>query len=87
MKAASGRGRWAGGIGLLVGAGVLGSGCVRLQTDPIRIEPITIEVTVNHRIQDELDNYFGEIDRMSETTEAEAVSEGEPLENEEKQGE
>lgn len=72
---------------MLVGVGVLGSGCVRLQTDPIRIEPITIEVTVNHRIQDELDNYFGEIDRMSETTEAEAVSEGEPLENEEKQGE
>lgn len=72
---------------VVLGLGVVGSGCVRVQTDPIRIEPITIEVTVNHRIQDELDNYFGEIDRMSETTEAGAVSDGDPSENEENEGE
>lgn len=58
----------AGAAGILLVLGI--SGCVRVQTEPIRIEPITIEVTVNHRIQEELDSYFGEIDRMSETVEA-----------------
>lgn len=44
------------------------AGCVRVKTEPIRIEPIFIEITVNHRIQKELDSFFAEIDQASETT-------------------
>jgi hypothetical protein len=53
-----------------IGMGVLLAlaGCVRVQTDPIRIEPIYIEVTVNHRVQKELDDIFAEIDQASQTT-------------------
>ncbi|NBD37569.1 MAG: hypothetical protein GVY10_03260 [Verrucomicrobia bacterium] len=51
------------GIPLLVLAG-----CVQVKTEPIKVEPIYIEITVNHRVQEELDSYFREIDRMSETS-------------------
>lgn len=44
------------------------TGCVQVKTEPIRIEPIYIEITVNHRIQKELDSFFADIDRASETT-------------------
>ena len=44
-------------------------GCVRVQTEPIRIEPIYIEITVNHRVQEALDSVFAEIDQASRTTE------------------
>lgn len=47
----------------------MGAGCVRVQTEPIRIEPIYIEITVNHRVQEELDSVFAEIDQASKTTE------------------
>ena len=47
-------------------AGLLG-GCVQVRTEPIRIEPIYIEITVNHRVQKELDDLFGDIDRASQT--------------------
>lgn len=43
--------------------------CVQVKTDPIRIEPIYIEITINHRIQRELDDLFGAIDQASETME------------------
>jgi hypothetical protein len=49
---------------------VLGSalvGCLHVKTDPIRIEPIYIEITVNHRVQQELDDIFAEIDQASTT--------------------
>lgn len=52
-----------------VGILALSGGCVRVQTDPIRIEPIYIEITVNHRVQQELDNLFAELDQASETAE------------------
>lgn len=42
-------------------------GCVRVQTEPIRIEPIYIEITINHQVQKELDKYFAEIDKADET--------------------
>ena len=52
----------------LVLAGMLPqTGCIRVSTDPIRVEPITIEVTINHRIQRELEDIFGDIDRASES--------------------
>jgi hypothetical protein len=41
--------------------------CVQVKTEPIRIEPIYIEITVNHRVQKELDDLFEDIDRASET--------------------
>lgn len=44
-------------------------GCIHIKTDPIKIEPISIEITVNHRIQRELDEFFADIDRASETVE------------------
>lgn len=53
---------------LLLGVVAVAAGCVRVKTEPIRIEPIYIEITVNHRIQEELDSFFAEIDKASETT-------------------
>ena len=47
--------------------GIAASGCVNVKTEPIRIEPIYIEITVNHKIQKELDNVFADIDAASET--------------------
>jgi hypothetical protein len=44
-------------------------GCVQVKTDPIRIEPIYIEITINHRIQRELEDIFADIDRESATME------------------
>jgi hypothetical protein len=52
-------------------------GCVRVQTEPIRVEPIYIEITINHRVQQELDDFFADIDRAS------ATMEYEPLETDE----
>lgn len=42
-------------------------GCVQVKTEPIRIEPIYIEITVNHKVQKELDDVFADIDAASET--------------------
>lgn len=53
---------------VLAGLVTVFAGCVRVKTEPIRIEPIYIEITVNHRIQKELDTFFAEIDKASETT-------------------
>ena len=43
------------------------TGCVQVKTEPIKIEPIYIEITVNHRVQKELDDVFADIDAASET--------------------
>lgn len=43
------------------------TGCLHVKTDPIKIEPIYIEITVNHRVQQELDDIFAEIDQASTT--------------------
>ncbi|NDV61035.1 hypothetical protein G0Q06_01080 [Puniceicoccales bacterium CK1056] len=47
---------------------VVASGCVRVKTDPIKIEPIYVEITINHRVQKELDDVFADLDKASETT-------------------
>lgn len=52
----------------LMGIALCG-GCIHVKTDPIKIEPIYIEITVNHRVQRELDDIFAEIDQASTTTE------------------
>jgi hypothetical protein len=49
------------------GMALLLAGCVHVKTDPIRIEPIYIEITINHRVQQELEDVFAEIDRASAT--------------------
>lgn len=54
-------------IALLGLSMVLASGCVRVKVDPIKVEPIYIEITVNHKIQKELDDIFADIDKVSET--------------------
>ena len=54
---------------LLFGLSLPLVGCLHVKTDPIKIEPIYIEITVNHRVQKELDDFFAEIDQASTTTE------------------
>lgn len=49
---------------LVLAVGLL-SGCLRVRVDPIQIEPIYIEVTINHRIQRDLDDFFADLDRES----------------------
>lgn len=61
---------------LCLPAFVLG-GCLHVTTDPIRVEPIYIEITVNHRVQEELDDIFAEIDKASTTTSYEPMEEAE----------
>lgn len=51
------------------------SGCVRLQVEPIRIEPIYIEMTINHRIQRDLDAFFADLDRASASLDYEPLEE------------
>ena len=43
------------------------AGCVQVKTEPIKIEPIYIEITVNHKVQKELDDVFADIDAASQT--------------------
>lgn len=57
--------KFAVGLGCLVALCL--AGCVQVKTEPIRIEPIYIEITVNHRVQKELDDVFADIDAASET--------------------
>lgn len=57
---------------------ILSTGCVRVQTEPIRVEPIYIEITINHRVQEELDSLFAGIDQASETTDYEPLEETSP---------
>jgi len=45
------------------------AGCIRLKTEPIRVEPIQITMDVNLRIMKELDNFFGDLDAASEAME------------------
>ena len=54
---------------LAAASGGFFAGCIRVKTDPIKIDPIYIEITVNHRIQEELDDIFADIDQASETIE------------------
>ncbi|MDP0500998.1 MAG: hypothetical protein Q7P63_12965 [Verrucomicrobiota bacterium JB022] len=52
----------------------LSAGCIHVKTDPIKIEPIYVEVTINYEIQRELDDIFGEIDAASTTTDYEPLA-------------
>ena len=61
--------RWLDWLPAMACLGISGllSACVQVRTEPIRIEPIYIEITVNHKIQKELDDLFADIDMASET--------------------
>jgi len=68
MKISAGTG-WLHGlttVGLLTLLGLCPA-CVQVKTEPIRIEPIYIEITINHRVQKELDDLFADIDKASQT--------------------
>ncbi len=53
--------------GMLLLAG--NSGCVRVKSDPVKVEPIHITVDVNLRVQRELSDVFGDIDAQDPTIE------------------
>ena len=48
-------------LGLMAGL----TGCVRVKTDPIRVEPIEITMNVNLRVVQELTDFFDELDARS----------------------
>lgn len=41
------------------------TGCVRVKTEPIRVEPIEITMNVNLRVVQELTDFFDELDARS----------------------
>ncbi len=41
------------------------TGCVRLKTEPIRVEPIEITMNVNLRVVQEVTDFFEELDARS----------------------
>ena len=49
----------------LMGLMVALTGCVRLKTEPIRVEPIEITMNVNLRVEQELTEFFDELDAQS----------------------
>jgi hypothetical protein len=57
--------KYSGLMGLVLAFALVG--CVQVKTEPIKIEPIYIEITVNHKVQKELDDVFADIDAASET--------------------
>lgn len=54
------------------------AGCIRLKTEPIRVEPIQITMDVNLRVMKELDNFFGDLDAASEAMEFEPETPASP---------
>jgi hypothetical protein len=40
-------------------------GCVRVKTEPIRVEPIEITMNVNVRVVEEVTDFFDELDARS----------------------
>jgi hypothetical protein len=45
------------------------TGCLHVKTDPIRVEPIEINMNVNVRVAQELDSFFGDLDAESQVME------------------
>ena len=55
--------------GLILAGTLWQSGCLRIKSDPIRIEPIRIDVFIT--VERDLDDLFLELDRESTTMEVE----------------
>lgn len=51
----------------LVALALCGGGCVNVKTDAIEVKPIHITVDVNIRVEQALDNFFGDLDQKSTT--------------------
>jgi hypothetical protein len=49
----------------LLGVLAVLTGCVRVKTEPIRVEPIEITMNVNLRVAQELTSFFDELDARS----------------------
>lgn len=45
------------------------AGCVRVTTAPIEVKPIHVTVDVNVKVNKDLDDYFGDVDKKSSTVE------------------
>jgi hypothetical protein len=43
------------------------SGCLRIKSDPVRVEPIHVTVDINIRVEKELDNFFDDLDSADPT--------------------
>jgi hypothetical protein len=43
------------------------AGCLHVKTDPIEVKPIHITVDVNVKVDKELDEFFGDLDKKSTT--------------------
>ena len=43
------------------------AGCLNIKTEPIEVKPIHITVDVNIRVEQALDNFFGDLDQKSTT--------------------
>lgn len=52
---------------LLAGLLPLLGGCLQVKTDAIEVKPIHITVDVNVRVERALDDFFGDLDRQSQT--------------------
>lgn len=49
----------------LLGLMVVLTGCIRVKTEPIRVEPIEITMNVNLRVVQEVTDFFDELDARS----------------------
>lgn len=43
------------------------SGCLSVKTEPIEVKPIHVTVDVNVKVDQALDDFFGDLDRKSST--------------------
>ena len=52
---------------LLAPLALTASGCLSVKTEPIEVKPIHVTVDVNVKVDQALDDFFGDIDRKSTT--------------------
>jgi hypothetical protein len=45
------------------------AGCLNVKTEPIEVKPIHITVDVNVKVERALEDFFGDLDKKSETIE------------------
>jgi hypothetical protein len=52
-------------LGVLGGVTALG-GCVNVHTDPIKIEPIHMTLDINLKVDRQLDDFFGDVQKQAQ---------------------
>jgi hypothetical protein len=45
------------------------AGCLRIKSDPVKVEPIRITIDVNLKVQRDLEEFFGELDEVDPSKE------------------